>query len=176
MSVPEQHPVPADPSAAQLPRGVAGAFVLLLCAVVPFIMFAVSYEVVMRFFFGRVTLWLNDVTGYLMLALTFLGGAYVMARDGHVQVDIVVEHTSAAVKRRLKIVNAVLVLLVALVLAAASGFTVVDSYQRNLAMVGIIDVPRWLVLTPIFVGSVLLVVERILYLRRTWRLPAATQD
>ena len=57
--------------------GVAGALVLVLCAVVPFIMVAVSYEVAMRHFFGLVTLWLNDVTGYLLLALTFLGGAFV---------------------------------------------------------------------------------------------------
>lgn len=149
-----------NPAEARLPRGLVGVLVLALCAIVPFIMFAVSYEVTMRYFFGFVTLWLNDVTGYLMLALTFLGGAFVMARDGHTQVDIVVEHTSAGIKRRLTFVNTVLVLLVALVMAAASGFTVVDSYQRNLAMMGIVEVPRWIVLSPIFVGSVLLAIER----------------
>jgi TRAP-type C4-dicarboxylate transport system permease small subunit len=158
-----------DPAGARLPRGLAGAFVLLLCAVVPFIMFAVSYEVAMRHFFGLVTLWLNDVTGYVLLALTFLGGAFVMARDGHTKVDIVVEHTTQGIRERLTVVNAVLVLLVALVLAMASGFTVVDSYRRNLAMVGIVEVPRWVVLTPIFAGSVLLAAERVLHLRALWR-------
>lgn len=153
-----------DPSAAGLPRGIAGAFVLLLCAVVPFVMVSVSYEVAVRHFFGLVPLWVNDVTGYLLLALTFLGGAFVMARDGHTQVDIVVEHSSPGVKRRLVLINTALVMLVALVLACASGFTVWDGYQRKLTVVGIIEVPRWIVLSPIFVGATLLFAERVLRL------------
>ena len=61
-----------DPAGARLPRGLAGAFVLLLCLVVPFIMFAVSYEVAMRHFFGLVTLWLNDVTPETVLPTVLL--------------------------------------------------------------------------------------------------------
>jgi TRAP-type C4-dicarboxylate transport system permease small subunit len=158
-----------DPSAAGLPAGIAGKFVLLLCAIVPFVMLCVSYEVVVRHFFGLVPLWVNETTGYLLLALTFLGGAFVMARDGHTQVDIVVEHTTPGVKRRLGLVNAVLVLFVALVLACASGYTVWDGYQRKLMVIGIIEVPRWLVLSPIFVGSVLLFFERLQRLRTLLR-------
>ena len=158
-----------DPSAARLPRGVAGAFVLLLSCIVPFIMLAVSYEVAARHFFGSVPLWINDVTGYLLLALTFLGGAFVMARNGHTQVDIVVEHTTPAIRRRLVLLNCVLVLCVGLVVSAIAGYTVVDSYRRNLMMMGIIDVPRWVVLSPIFVGGVLLVVERAVRLAQLLR-------
>ncbi|MFO1302153.1 MAG: TRAP transporter small permease [Burkholderiales bacterium] len=165
-----------DLSAARLPRGVAGAFVLMLCCIVPFIMLAVSYEVAAREFFNLVPLWINDVTGYLLLALTFLGGAFVMARDGHTQVDIVVEHTTPAVKRRLIVLNCVLILGVALVLSAVAGFTVVDSYRRNLMMMGIIDVPRWVVLSPIFFGSVLLVVERATRLARLLRTPSGSDE
>lgn len=158
-----------DPSAGGLPPGVAGAFVLLLCAVLPFIMLSVSYEVVVRHFFGMVPLWINEVTGYLLLALTFLGGAFVMARDGHTQVDILVEHASAGVKRQLVLINAVLVLFIAVVLACASGFTVWDAYQRKLSMVGIIEVPRYVILTPIFVGCVLLCFERVRKIRELIR-------
>ena len=154
-----------DPPAAGLYPGIGGKFVLLLCAIVPFVMLAVSYEVGVRHFFGLVPLWVNETTGYLLLALTFLGGAVVMARDGHTKVDIVVEHTTPGVKRSLALVNAVLVLLIALALACASGFTVWDGYQRKLMVIGIIEVPRWLVLSPIFVGSVLLFFERLRFLR-----------
>ena len=158
-----------DPSAAGLPPGIAGKFVLLLGAVVPFVMLSVSYEVGVRYFFGLVPLWVNETTGYQLLALTFLGGAFVMARDGHTQVDIVVEHTTPGVRRRLVLINTVLVLLIALALACASGFTVWDGYQRKLMVVGIIEVPRYVVLSPIFVGSVLLFVERLRRLRALLR-------
>ncbi len=165
-----------DPSSARLPRGVAGALVLLLCGIVPFIMLAVSYEVAARHFFGVMPLWINDVTGYLLLALTFLGGAFVMARDGHTQVDIVVEHTTPAIRRRLIILNCVLVLCIGLVLSAVAGFTVIDSYRRNLTMMGIIDVPRWIVLSPIFLGAMLLAAERGMRLSQLLRNSAAASE
>ena len=158
-----------DPSSKGLPPGLHGAFVLLLCAIVPFVMLAVSYEVVARHFFGLVPLWVNDVTGYLLLALTFLGGAFVMRRNAHTQVDIVVEHTGERIKRRLTLLNTVLVLAVAAVLAVVAGYTVWDGYQRRLMVIGIVEVPRWIVLSPIFVGSVLLFVERLARLRELLR-------
>jgi TRAP-type C4-dicarboxylate transport system permease small subunit len=156
---------PRDPSSGDLPPGLAGGFILLLCAVVPFIMIAITYEVIARHFFNAVPLWVNDVTGYLQLAVTLLGGAYVMAREGHTRVDIVVEHSSVGIQRRLRWVNAVLVLLVCIVLACASGYTVWDAYQRKLGGVGIIEVPKYVILSPIFVGTVLLCIERVRYLR-----------
>ena len=79
----------------RLPPGIHGAFILLLCLVTPFITFAITYDVIVRYVFNDTLLWLNDVTGYLLAALTFLGGAYVMSRDGHTRVDILVTHGPA---------------------------------------------------------------------------------
>jgi TRAP-type C4-dicarboxylate transport system permease small subunit len=138
---------------------------LLLCAVVPFVMLAITYEVVARHFFDAVPLWVIDVTGYLLMAVTFLGGAFVMAREGHTRVDILVVHASTGIQRTLMLVNAILVLVVALVLSVVSGYSVWDAFQRNLAVVGVVDVPRYVVLSPIFVGCVLLCVERLQRLR-----------
>jgi TRAP-type C4-dicarboxylate transport system permease small subunit len=151
---------------ARLPRGPYGAFILLLCLVTPFITFAITYDVVVRYVFNDTLLWLNDVTGYLLAALTFLGGAYVMSRDGHTRVDILVTHAPPAIRRPLPMVDAVLVLCVCLVLAVASGYTVWDSAQRNVSVVGIVQVPRALVLAPIFIGTLLLCVERARFIRR----------
>ena len=157
----EAQEVQADGSDLALPRGPAGVYALLLCAVVPFMMVAITYEVVSRHFFNSAPLWVNDVTGYLQLAVTFLGGAYVMSREGHTRVDILLTHASARAQERLTLLNAVLVLLVSVVIAGAAGFAVVDSYQRNLATVGIIDVPRFVILSPIVIGAVLLSIERL---------------
>ena len=153
----------------RLPPGIHGAFILLLCLVTPFITFAITYDVVVRYVFNDTLLWLNDVTGYLLAALTFLGGAYVMSRDGHTRVDILVTHAPLSIRRPLTIVDAFLILGVCLVLAVASGYTVWDSYQRSVSVVGIVQVPRALVVAPIFIGSALLCIERIRYLRRLLR-------
>lgn len=151
---------------ARLPRGVAGAFVLLLCAVTPFLTFAITYDVVVRFFFNQTLLWVNDVTGYLLSALAFLGGAYVMAHDAHTRVDILVSHAGATMRRWLTLFDAVVVLVVCVVLAVASGYAVWDSFRRNVSVVGIVEIPRYVVLAPIFIGTVLIAIERIGHIRR----------
>lgn len=156
---------PYDPSASELPRGPERWFVLLLCAIVPFVMLAITYEVVARHFFNAIPLWVNDVTGYLLMAVTFLGGAFVMSREGHTRVDILIVHADASVQRTLTLVNAILVLLVSAVLACAAGYAVWDSFARKLSVVGVVEVPRYVVLSPIFVGCVLLCVERTLRVR-----------
>ncbi|HKU85777.1 MAG TPA: TRAP transporter small permease [Casimicrobiaceae bacterium] len=156
----------------RLPPGLYGAFILLLCLVTPFVTFAITYDVAVRYLFNDTLIWLNDVTGYLLAALTFLGGAYVMSRDGHTRVDILVTHAPVAIRRPLTVVDAVLVLAVCLILAVASGYTVWDSYQRNVSVVGIVQVPRAVVLAPIFIGTVLLCIERVRYIRRLLRDPA----
>jgi len=150
---------------ARLPRGAYGAFVLLLCFVTPFLTFAITYDVVVRYLFNDTLIWLNDVTGYLLAALTFLGGAYVMSREGHTRVDILVTHAGASVRRWVTLVDAILVLVVCAVLVVASGYSVWDSYTRNVSVVGNVQVPRWLVLAPILIGTALIVVERARYIR-----------
>lgn len=146
---------------ARLPRGPYGLFILLLCGVTPFLTFAISYDVVVRYLFNSTLIWVNDVTGYLLAALAFLGGAYVMSQDAHTRVDILVSHAGATIRRWLTLIDAILVLLVCAILAVASGYSVWDSYSRNISVVGIVQLPRWLVLAPIFVGTVLIAIERV---------------
>ena len=150
----------------RLPPGAAGAFILLLCFVTPFLTFAITYDVVVRYLFNSTLLWLNDVTGYLLAALTFLGGAYVMSRDGHTRVDFLVTHARPKIRRWVTLIDAMLVFVVCLVLAVASAYSVWDSYQRNVSVVGIVQVPRYLVLLPILIGTVLICIERVRTLRR----------
>ena len=106
-------------------------------------------------------IWLNDVTGYLLAALTFLGGAYVMSKEGHTRVDILVTHGGANVRRWVTLVDALLVLATCAVLVVASGYSVWDSHARNVSVVGNVQVPRWLVLAPILIGAALIVAERV---------------
>jgi TRAP-type mannitol/chloroaromatic compound transport system permease small subunit len=50
---------------------------------------AIMFEVVMRYFVGRPTNWVYDMTWILFGAFSFLGGAYTLAEKGHVKADIV---------------------------------------------------------------------------------------
>ncbi|MDR2050924.1 MAG: TRAP transporter small permease subunit [Deltaproteobacteria bacterium] len=53
------------------------------------LIFVIMLEVVMRYFVGRPTNWVYDMTWILFGAFSFLGGAFTLAEKGHVKADIV---------------------------------------------------------------------------------------
>jgi C4-dicarboxylate transporter DctQ subunit len=48
----------------------------------------VAYEVVMRYFLNRPTIWSMELNGYLLLIISFIGGGYALSHGAHVTVDI----------------------------------------------------------------------------------------
>lgn len=52
------------------------------------LMVVTIYEVVMRYVFNAPTIWVMELSGYLMLLFVALGGAYALQKDKHVNVDI----------------------------------------------------------------------------------------
>lgn len=64
--------------------GVARAVSYLLLL----LMFAVIYEVVMRYTLNRPTIWSMELNQFLLCFISALGGAYTLHARGHVNVDI----------------------------------------------------------------------------------------
>ena len=62
--------------------------VLVMCLAV-----FVFYEVVARYVVGRPTIWVNEVSGYLLVATTFLAGGWVLRQGGHVRMEMLEEMT-----------------------------------------------------------------------------------
>jgi TRAP-type mannitol/chloroaromatic compound transport system permease small subunit len=74
---------------------------VLLLVIVAIIM----WEVVMRYFFNRPTIWVQETSEQLFAFSFLLGGAYTFQRGGHVKVDVVTRHLSPEKKRFLEIFN-----------------------------------------------------------------------
>jgi TRAP-type C4-dicarboxylate transport system permease small subunit len=62
--------------------GMVAAFFVVLAVVV------ISDMVVERYIFNLTTIWQLDVVTYSVIAMTFIGGAYVLTTRGHVNVDV----------------------------------------------------------------------------------------
>ena len=61
----------------------------LLCGWIILVMtLTVTYDVVMRYFFGRPTDWALELNMYLLVAASFLSGGYCLLHEGHVRVDV----------------------------------------------------------------------------------------
>jgi len=50
---------------------------------------SILIEVIGRSLFGVATIWVTEVSSYLIVAITFLGAAFVASRDAHIRVDII---------------------------------------------------------------------------------------
>jgi TRAP-type mannitol/chloroaromatic compound transport system permease small subunit len=62
--------------------GKLASFLLIVLACL------VAYEVMMRYFFNRPTIWSMELNGYLLLIVSFIGGGYTLSHGAHVSVDI----------------------------------------------------------------------------------------
>lgn len=62
----------------------SGVLVLLMVA-------SIVYDVVMRHIFNDPTIWADECSSYLLVAITFLGAAYTLVIDGHIRVETIVE-------------------------------------------------------------------------------------
>ncbi|ADZ68967.1 TRAP transporter large permease subunit [Polymorphum gilvum] len=55
---------------------------------------SVIIEVVGRSFLGHATIWVTEVTTYLVVAITFVGAPFVVSRNANVRVDLVLDRLS----------------------------------------------------------------------------------
>ena len=66
---------------------ISFTLIALVCIVV--------YDVILRYFFNDPTLWGFEMAGFILLAVTFIGGGYTLLHRAHVNVDIFYMRLSA---------------------------------------------------------------------------------
>jgi TRAP-type mannitol/chloroaromatic compound transport system permease small subunit len=71
------------------------------------LVFIAMLEVILRYGFNRPTTWAWDINEWLMAGLTILMGGYILLKDGHVTVDIVVRQLSPRARAIIDLVTSV---------------------------------------------------------------------
>ncbi|MBA7475518.1 hypothetical protein ES707_10889 [subsurface metagenome] len=83
----------------------------IICYLVVVIMLTGVYEVVMRYFFNRPTIWVWEINGFLLCIFIALGGGYTLLVRGHVRVDIVYDFFSTRVKAIMDLITSFFIFL-----------------------------------------------------------------
>lgn len=86
--------------------GLAAALIMLLTC----------FEVVMRYFLNRPTLWSVEISEYLLVACAYLGLAYTLEHGGHVRVELIIDRLQPGARRVLNIIAYTLAVIFAAVL------------------------------------------------------------
>jgi C4-dicarboxylate transporter, DctQ subunit len=101
-------------------------------AILAFIMLAVVWEVITRYFLSKGTIWVEEIGEYSMLFMTFLGAAWLLTRGGHVEMDIVVARFPVRARLLFGAVMSWIGAAVCLVLMYSGADVAFDHLQRGL--------------------------------------------
>ncbi len=140
---------------------------LSLCAgiLIIYVMLSVTVEVATRYFLGSMMGWVIEVSEYSLLFITFLATAWVLKREGHVKMDLVLRRLSPGTQTRLNIATSILGAVICLIVFWYGVKVTWDSYQIGYIMAKPLRPPQFLILFIIPVGSFLLFIQ---FLRRAY--------
>jgi len=125
----------------------------------------VTYEIIRRYVFNSPTIWVFEVTIYVVIASTFLAFAYVLMEKAHVKVDFITNHLSPRTVTLLEIVTSSLAILFCLVLDWESGKMALAAFKSGEISPSVLRVPMFIPESFVPIGSFLLTVQFIRYLR-----------
>ena len=64
-------------------EAISQALFWLVALLVPAMALIVTYEVVVRYAFGRPTIWVTEIASYMLVAVAFLGASWTLKCGGH---------------------------------------------------------------------------------------------
>lgn len=138
--------------------GVAGCIII-------FLMLSVSYEVVTRYFFNRPTVWVIEIGEYLLLYMLFLGTAWVLKREGHVKMDLLLNRLKPRAKSLVNFGTSFICLVCFLILTWYGVQAVLFSARIGYYKGSVIEIPEVFIIVIIPIGSFLLSIQ---FIRRTY--------
>ena len=143
-------------------NAVRGASLLLLAAVV----ITPLAQITMRGVFNVPMAGAEEMTRYFLICLTFLAAAYVTEQGGQIRM----EEFQFLVPPRPRWLLQLLIELSGVVVFGILCVASIVTISRNLNnQTPIMEMPFWLFMAPLALGSLLLVVETVVMLVHTWR-------
>lgn len=141
-----------------------------------FMMLAVCYEVVMRHFFNMPTAWAIEVTSLLLLWIPFLVAGWVLKRNGHVRMDLVLLRFN---EKKQSLINAVAFLIMAATCAVLIVYGIKVAWQLYLddyKTETLLRLAKWPLVLILPLGFLMLLVESLRKMAaavKKWRDPGS---
>ena len=131
-------------------------------------MLTVIYDVVARLAFRAPTLWVIDINEYMLVYLTFLPAAWILLKDGHIKVEILVSRFRPGPRRVTGFVTDLLGLLYSAVLTWQGWLMTREAWEHDYRFSTALSAPQFLVFVIIPIGSALLCLAFVARLWTVW--------
>lgn len=130
------------------------------------VMLMVTVKIIFRYVLGEGLIGVDQISGTLLLYITFLGAAWVLRREEHVSIDLLINFLNPRMRRWFGIVTSIIGASVCLILTIYATQEVISSWQKGIRIPAEIEIPRVVNLGVIPLGCLLLFIQ---FLRRTGR-------
>ena len=119
----------------------------------------------MRYFFNHPTIWVIDMSGLMMLAVTFLGTAWVLKIGGHTNLDMIIQRFSPKTQAFINGITSLVAILACGMFLVQSIVASIDAYRTGEFLYLTFEAPRHIPLWFITFGFLLLCIQ---FMRRAW--------
>ncbi|MBL0715465.1 MAG: TRAP transporter large permease subunit [Desulfosarcina sp.] len=120
-----------------------------------------TYEVVLRHFFHSPTIWVYDISCYILIWFGFLSASYGLKEGSHIHVDILVGRMSDRTRIPLEAISSAVVFIYASVLFVYSWQMALDAYHYKEHAATILSMPMVIVEMGMVIGSFLLSLQSL---------------
>ena len=127
--------------------------------------FIVAADITLRYGFNMPLGWVKETSEYILVALGFLVAPWILKQDGHVKMDLVLNHLSSGAQRIMNMITSFLSMVVVLTVAWFSLRVTLDFYRTDLLTPSVLELPKWILMTPILLGAFLLAIR---FMRRAY--------
>jgi TRAP-type C4-dicarboxylate transport system permease small subunit len=131
-------------------------------AILAFTMVVVAVDVVARFLLNNPIAWATETSEYALLFLTFFGASWVLRKEGHVRMDIVISSLREKPKAILNTITAAIGAFLWLIIAIFAAKAAWESFELGYVFYTPLRTPKYIVLGVIPVGSFWLFVRSLI--------------
>jgi C4-dicarboxylate transporter, DctQ subunit len=132
-----------------------------------FASFGVAAMIISRYFLNRPLGWMIEIAEYILLYMSFLLAAWVLKKEAHVKMDVVVEFLSPRIRLVCNVFSSILGAMVCLVLVWFGTKVTWHLYQSGTLTTTYLEVPKYPLTIVIPFGSLLFMIQ---FIRRAYGL------
>ena len=134
--------------------------------IVAYMVISITFTVVTRYFFNWVVAGLMETWQYGLMYIPFLGAAWLLKREGHVIVDVLLRPLKPRAQALLNAVTSGIVAIACGVFSWFSAAMVIEAYKTGVRDVeSVLWLPTWVIIIVIPFGMALLFIQ---FSRRTY--------
>ena len=124
-----------------------------------FITFSISVDVLLRYVFGKPTIWITEVSTYLFLYVIYLGTAYTLQRDLHIKVTFLLDVIGKRTQRIIDLVTSILAIVFTVVLLWQTSLMTWSAIKGKWTSPTALNAPYMYVYIIMVIGSFLLLLS-----------------